>query len=1102
MRKYFLYIGIVLMLHACSGNQSKQFVLLQPETTGLNFTNELKSTQDFNMFKYMYFYNGAGCAAADFNNDGLTDLFFASNQGSNRIYLNEGKLHFKDITQQAGIPDDGGWSTGVSIADVNNDGWNDIYICRVDSFEILKGRNQLLICKGLNAQGIPTYKESAAEYGIDFSGFSTQAAFFDYDLDGDLDLFLLNHSVHQNGTFAERKQFIGTYHPKSGDRMYRNDGKKYTDVTRETQINSSAIGYGLGICIADINLDGWPDIYIGNDFHENDYLYINQRNGTFKEELSEHIQHTSQFSMGVDVADINNDAHPEIISMDMLPSDPYILKRSLGEDEYNTFKMKIGYGYGQQFTRNNLQLNRGNGSFSEIGLYSGVAATDWSWSSLFMDFDNDGLKDLFISNGIPKRLNDIDYVNYISNEELQKKIDANNMDEKEMAVIDKFPQIKLPNKFYHNIGDAQFEDWQDQIGNDQPTFSNGTVYADFDNDGDLDIVVNNIDDPVMLYENRQNIQHPEMHWMQLDLKGPAVNPHAVGAKLIVYKKDSVSTYEKFPVRGFLSSMEIPLQAGLGNSQPDSCLLIWPDNSFEKIAPVLNKKQVIRYRKGLPIFDYMRLQNVHANPLPLMQESSAALGLNYLHTENPFNEFDRELLIPHMTSREGPALAVADINGDGYDDVFVGSSKGGKAAVFIQQTNGRFQRTFQPEIELDSTYEETDAVFADVNKDGQPDLIIADGGNEYYGNSEYLLPRVFINDGKGQFIKKASAFKDVYVNASCVALHDINGDGYNDLFIGARTVPFQYGATPQSYLLINNGDGSFTDRTTTYSKTLQNAGMVTGAVWSDMNQDGKKDLVVSMEWGPVTIFLLQNNQLIQKPVANQNGWWNFVKTTDIDNDGDLDIIAGNLGWNSRLKASDDRPLRLYYNDFDDNETKEQLLSYYVQGKEIPFANKDELQKQLPVLKKKFLYAENLAKADMEDIVGKEKMKSSQLYTANELSSMLYINEGNMQFKAVTLPWQAQLSSLKDVLFTDLNQDLLTDMVLVGNYYENNIEMGRYDADQGTVLLNRKNGKWDAYGLNGIVIKGEARKIAPLQLQSKQPAFILTQNNDSIRVVTLP
>jgi hypothetical protein len=1082
----------IILFSGCLSKPSEEvlFEALDHNRTGLHFSNILTSTPQFNMFRYMYFYNGAGVGCGDFNNDGRTDLFFASNQQQNKLYLNEGDLHFRDATNEARIPNDGSWSTGVSIADINNDGWLDIYICQVSGFENLKGKNQLLICQGIDKNGNPFYAEKAAEYGLDFAGFSTQAAFFDYDLDGDLDVFLLNHSVHQNGTFGKRDLFTGTHHPLSGDRIYRNNGQSFEDVTKSAGIQSSAIGYGLGIAISDINLDGYPDIYVGNDFHENDYLYINQKNGTFREELTTSMEHTSQFSMGVDVADINNDAYPEVISVDMLPSDPYVLKRSLGEDEYNVFHMKIGYGYHPQYAKNALQLNGGNGKFRDIAMYSGVFATDWSWAPLWMDFDNDGLKDLFVSNGIPKRLNDIDYVNYVTDEKVQAKIRTNAVDEKEMAVINDFPEIKLANKFFRNGGDAMFKDMSRHIGNDRETFSNGSVYADFDNDGDLDVVVNNIADPALLYANRTN-DKKEKTFLDITLNGPGENRRALGAKVIVFAGGERHTYEKFPAKGFQSSMEIPVHLGLFGVKVDSILLIWPDNSYQPVPWDSTRKRIdITYRKGLPQFDYTAL---HAQQKSIVTEDiTPGSGLDFLHEENPFVEFDREPLIPFMVSRDGPALAVADINNDGLDDVFIGSSKGKKSALFLQGATGKFIKSVQPSLDADSVWEDVDACWVDVNNDKHPDLVVASGGNEYYGKDEHLLPRVYINDGASNFTRLPDAFAGIYLTASCVAAQDFNGDGYADLFIGGRAVPWEYGATPRSCLLINDKTGRFKD---VAGSELAGAGFVKHAVWEDLDKDRSADLLLSLEWGGITAFLNKNGRFVKKELTGKKGWWNFALPCDVDKDGDIDLIAGNTGLNNRLKPTKEKPVKLYYNDFDGNEKGEQVLTYYLEGRQIPFANKAELEKQIPLLKKKFLYADDFARASLADIFSGGKLKSSLVWESDYFSNSVLINDGHLNFTLAALPWRAQLTSYKDAAMVDANGDSLPDILLVGNFYENNIQMGRYDGDRGMLLINKGGGKFDCMSLD---IEGQGRKVRNLKTPNGA-AFIVARNNDSLKLM---
>lgn len=1101
----FLILSVFTYLFSScgKGNAEKEgtvlFRALKSDHTGLEFSNKLTASPEFNMLKYMYFYNGAGVGAGDFNNDGLIDLFFAANQVGNKIYLNKGGLKFEDITTRTMIPEDRGWSTGVSVVDINNDGLLDIYVCRVGNYEKLQSRNQLLVCQRINAKGIPEYRDEAKEYGIDFSGFGTQAAFLDYDLDGDLDMFLLNHSLRYNSTFAPRNSYVNTSDSLSKDCLFRNDGNGFTDVSKDAGINQSVIGYGLGIVVSDINMDGYPDIYIGNDFHENDYLYINNTKGGFTEETTASFMHTSQFSMGVDAADINNDARPDIIAADMLPSDPYILRRSLGEDEYNTFQIKLRHGYNYQYARNTLQLNRGEGLFSETGLYSNIYATDWSWATLWLDFDNDGLKDLFISNGIPKRLNDIDYVNYVSSDQIQAKIRANQLAEKDMALIDKFPQIKLPNRFFRNNGNALFEDVGGLIKDNPETYSNGALYADLDNDGDLDIIVNNIDEPVVLYENTVNDtgKNPSVRFI---FQGSPQNRNAVGARILVYTNGEIRTYEKYAVRGFQSSMEIPLSVALGKSKIDSAILIWPDNSYQHLNFTNDSVKVeVNYSSNLPKFDFSSLQEIKNDQNVFFEDIGEKLGLTFLHKENSFVEFDREPLLPFMLSQEGPALAIGDMNKDGLDDIFIGSSKWQKSSIFIQNSKGSFKESIQEALFNDSTYEDIDACWVDVNNDGFNDLVVASGGNEFYGNSEYLSPRIYLNNAEGKLVRKQDAFRDILLTASCVTETDFNNDGYIDLFIGGRAVPWEYGKIPQSYLLLNDGKGVFTDVTEQFAPGCKKIGFVKHAIWSDIDNDKNKDLVISLEWDGICAFVYEKGKFNKRYITERRGWWNFAIPVDIDNDGDLDFVAGNQGLNSRLKATKDEPVRLYYYDFDNNGKKEQVITYYLNGNELPFANKADLEKQMPFLKKKFLYAEDFAKGSLKDVFGTENLKKAEVHTADFFENAILVNEGDLNFTIKTLPWQAQLTSYKDAAITDINGDGLPDIILAGNFYPNNIQMGRYDADFGNLLVNNGNGIFSCEMIAGKPLKGELRHIRPVRLSSVKQAFVIARNNDSLVVI---
>jgi len=1097
---YIIFFSLLLMIFSCGKKESitPMFKVLQSDVTGIEFANNLHPDESFNMFHYMYYYNGAGVGAGDFNNDGKIDLFFASNESESKMYLNRGAMKFEDVTAKTGIVFDTAWNTGVSVVDINNDGLLDIYVCRLGDYEKFKSRNQFLICTGIK-DGIPQYENKAKELGVDFSGFSTQAAFLDYDMDGDLDLFLLNHSVHQNGTFAPRTQFMGTYHDKSGDRLFENVEGKFIDKTHESKINSTAISYGLGVVVSDIDLDGWPDIYAGNDFHENDYLYINQKNKTFVDQSADRMMHTSQYTMGVDAADLTNDGLPEIISMDMLPKDPYILKRSLGEDDYDIFKYKTSVGYSHQYTRNNLQWNRGNGQFSETGMYSGMFATDWSWATLAMDFDNDGIKDIFVANGIPKRMNDIDYVSFVSNDQYQAKIRDNKMSQKDMALIDKFPEIKIPNQFFQNKKDLRFDDVTTLIEGNPYTYSNGAVYADLDNDGDLDIVVNNVNDKSFIYEN-QSAKKDSIESVSISFKGSDQNINALGTKLIIFSKDQIRTYEKYPVKGFLSSMEVPMLIGTKGLHVDSAFVVWPDNSYQKLADADFRKKTLQlqYKKGLPLFNYQIITSYSSLHTDAMEDATAALGLNFRHTENVFQEFNREQLIPHMNSTEGPALCVADINGDGLEDFFIGGAREQAGKMYVQEKNGKFKEIEQPAFEQDKNLEDVDAIFCDVNKDGLKDLVVATGGNEYFGGDPSELSRVYQNMGNAQFTRVENAIP-IYTVASSVNAMDVNADGYEDLLITSRVKPFNYGDDVSHFVLINQKNAKFADMTSTYAPEWLKYKMVTNASLIDLNKDGKAELVMTEEWGGISAWELKGGKFIKQSVTDMPGWWTFVMPIDIDHDGDLDLVAGNLGMNNRLaKATVKQPVSLYYNDFDNNDRKEQVMTYFLDNKEISFANKDEIQRQIPLVKKKFLYAGDFAKAELKDIYGEDKLNDAKVSKAYYFSNSVLINEGNFKFTLKALPWECQLTTYKTAIAMDANHDGIEDILLMGNYYDNNIQMSRYDADFGTILINDGKGNLQPELINGLTLKGQVRRSKTIAVQGI-PHFLLGFNSDSLRAI---
>ena len=1092
------------------------FKLLEAEQTGIDFSNNLDVNLDFNIFKYMYYYNGSGIGVGDFDGDGLQDVFFSGNKVPHKLYLNKGNLKFEDITEKAGLTDFKDWETGVAVVDINQDGLLDIYISVLGNYKQFQSHNKLFINKG-NLR----FEEQSKQYGLSLVGFGTQATFFDYDLDGDLDMFQLNHSLHSNGTFGPRAIFQNKYDSLSGDRFFRNDaiplkgGRKggFVDVTKQTGVFSNVLGYGLGLAVGDINLDGYPDMYIGNDFHENDYLYINQKNGTFKEQITDYIMHTSTFSMGVDIGDLNNDGWNDILSLDMQPYTPSVLKASEGEDAFGIYNFKRNFGYNHQYTRNALQINNGNGSMSEVATYAGIQATDWSWSTLFFDFDNDGNKDIFISNGIPKRMNDIDFIKFASDDAFQAKIVNKTLTDKDLDLIRNMPEIKLDNKLFRNLGNLRFKDQQKTIQNNKVSYSNGAAYADFDNDGDLDIITTNINDKAFVYQNI--VSKDSAHQMlTLKLVGTEYNRAAIGSKLIAYCKDSVKVYEKYLTHGFLSSMETPLYAGLGNPQSiDSLELVWSDNTVQKLEKTTlkwNAPNEVIYKKGLQKFDYQQFRDKKNTLFKKVNDITEETKLDFKHNENDFEELNREPLIPHMTSTEGPALAVGDINGDGLDDVFVGNAKWEKAGLFFQKTDGTFSKVPCPTLDVDSIYEDIVALIVDVDNDNDKDLVVGTGGNDFFNNDEHQMSRVYLNDGKGVFKRLIDAFstdktsgKGIYSTISTMQAFDFNDDGYVDLFMGARSVPWAYGETPHSYLLQNDGHGHFIDVTPQYNADLAKTGMVKNSALVDLDRDGKLDLIVAVEWDGIYAFMQGNKSFKTVKLTDKKGWWNFVLPTDLDNDGDIDFVVGNLGQNSRLKASDKEPVRMYYNDFDDNGKKEQIVTSYLQGKEHVFATISDLQKQVPILKKKILFARKFADMSLEEIFTAEKLKKAKKYEANYFDNAVIINQGNGHFETVSLPDLAQLTPYMTAQIIDANGDNLPDVLMYGNYFGNNIQLGRYDADFGKLLINKGSGHFEAYNTEGVQIRGEVRRMLPISLSKKEKnkTFILGINNGKVRIVRI-
>ncbi len=1094
--KGFIFSMLLLTLGSCK-DQNLLFVSLNSNQTQIYFKNKLTSTTDFNILNYLYYYNGAGVAAADFNNDGLADLYFTGNQSADKLYLNLGDFKFKDITLEASINNTSPWTTGVTTVDINNDGLLDIYVCKIGKHNTLRGKNLLYVNQGIDENEIPVFKEMASSYDLDIVSYATQSAFFDYDKDGDLDLFLLNHSLHPNSNYG--KGIVRNQVDKmSGDRLLENRNGTFIDVSQQSGIFQGKIGYGLGVSIGDINNDTFPDIYVGNDFFENDYLYINQKDKTFKEIISKDkttLGHTSHFSMGNAISDLNNDSQMDIISLDMLPENLQTYKTSGLEYPYQTYEYYLKNGYSPQFMQNTLHYNNGNGTFSETAYLSGVAATEWSWSPIVGDYNNDGFKDLYITNGILGATNDMDYINFISNKAIQKQL-ATEKSKRNLALSKQIPQKKVTNYFYKNNQDRTFTNVSTSWISQEPSFSNGGVSVDLDNDGDLDLVINNINQEASILKNNSNdlLQNT---YLKIKFKGNPHNVFGIGAKVKVYCGNNIITEENYPSKGYLSSGEPSIHIGLGTTKIiDSLTVIWGNNQFQTLKKVKANQEIELF-----------IENATTEFIPKKNKNNKNISekinafVNFKHKDSQSLEFNRDPLIPFASTNLGPDIAVADVNNDSLDDLFITGGKSQASQLFIQNKQGSFTSIQDSIFNKNAIHEEVSAIFFDANKDDFIDLLVVSGGNEFKQGSP-LQPKLYINNN-GDLRLDTSQFNGIEINASKVQAIDIDNDGDNDISISSNLVPWEFGKTPKQYIFENDGVGNFVEATLKFSDGLQEIGNVQDIVWIDLNQDTYLDAIVVGYWMPITLFINDGSKLRiqhENDLEKTNGWWNSIKADDFDNDGDIDFIAGNWGLNTRLKASVDEPITLYRNDFDDNATIDPVVTYFYQGEETPFASKDELVKQLPFLNKKYLSYEDFAKASFTELLPKSKIKKADKKYVFELASCYFENLGQNTFKKHPLPFMAQVSSVNEIALDDFNNDEYQDALLVGNNYNISTQLGKLDASHGQILLNNKNGFFDVKPNQDLNIYGESRNIEKIKIKDDL-FYIFSINNDTPIIIKL-
>lgn len=1091
--KILLIIFLPALVSCQQDAEEKLFTLLSPSETNINFSNPIQESQDFNVLQYGYLYNGGGVAIGDINNDHLPDIYFSGNLVSNKLYLNQGNFEFLDITEQAGVSADDAWNTGVTMADVNGDGHMDIYVCRSADTRPEARRNLLFI-----NQGDLTFKESAGDYGIDDPAYSTQGAFFDYDKDGDLDLYLMNHSTQKYAGFNQITASLKKrQNPNYADKLYRNDQGKFNNIGEEAGIMANVLGFGLGIGISDINRDGWQDIYISNDYNEQDYLYINNQDGTFSEQLQEFVGHVPLFSMGSDIADINNDGYFDIITLDMLPEDNYRQKLVSGPDNFDKYQRLVQSGFYNQTMRNMMQLNNGGEFFHEIGQFAGISNTDWSWGALFADFDNDGYKDLFVSNGYKRDYTNMDFLNFTVQEKINQQRGKKAAAVKE--ILEKMPSVEVENYVYKNNGDLTFSKKNQAWGLDQVSMSNGAAYADLDNDGDLDLVVNNINESAFVYRNNAN-KLTDHRYLKVKLTGTKPNLGGIGAIVEVYCRDKKLYQEMMPTRGFQSSVNAELTFGLAKTEIiDTLLVTWPDLSTQILTNLKADQSITLLQKAAQ----PQFQDTSSRSKCVFTEISGEDLLEFEHEENDFVDFKREPLLPHMLSTQGPNIAKGDINGDGLTDLFIGGAKGSPGKLFVQNQSGKFIASQQGLFENDKRSEDIGVLFFDADNDKDLDLYVVSGGNDFKRESPDLQDRLYFND-KGIFQLNKQAIPEMLTSGSCIKAGDMDNDGDLDLFVGGRLVPGQYPTSPRSYILENNGKGNFKDITESKNPSLIDPGMVTDALWSDFNHDNLMDLIIVGEWMPIRLFL-NNGQKLEEITKNagmgdSEGWWNKILAKDFDLDGDMDYVIGNFGLNSQIQASISEPASLYARDFDENGSIDPIMCYYIQGESYPMFSKDDLLGQINSLKAKYVKYEDYADQKITDIFTGEMLKGAQVLKAKNLSSSYLKNNGNNQFTLSPLPPSTQFSPIYGMVSGDFNKDGNPDLLLAGNFFGTRVKFGRYDANKGIYLIGDGKGNFRVVkpSESGLMVKGEVRDIAHLHLDSGDDLIIFAKNNSKIQI----